>query len=512
MKQSTPPKYDSGMDTAPPANNVAQGVDKSGQLLSASYESKTPPNQSSPVAGAQNPSPSITKATPSSVVDENPASVPPPSVFPAPSPRDPSSVASPQSVSATITSVSPSSAGTAAPITRVPSSTQLHTRASFNGTLLPPSSAALQQNVQQMQVATRSLAQGVSSQIGVTSMASSQASHVGTVVPNPPNSLAQSSLNMSQAMNRTAQPSSAGMTAQSLPSSMAQGFPNVVATCTSLPTTSTSPILSQLGASSVGSQPASVQGQRQPVSSMAAAMAAAKSALLEASAQALPSRMGQIPTGINIPGQVGGASQGLTTPVMTNQPSMNVGLTNLVGSSQSSTTVTPTMMPSSRPQSGTQPSGAVMQSGMPGHQPRPPVGGVQHSSSPQSGVAAAQPGVQPQFGAQGPPGHMMGSQPQAGLSQNIGSGQQPVGGTQQSMSNPGMAPAQPGVVQQQQPGMVGAQGPSSVLSNALQQQPQQPPLSGAQQIVETGMQAPGQHMHSVQPGSFGGQVQQQVSA
>ena len=519
-KQTAPLKVETHVDTqttVPPSNGVMPNQEKSGQLLSTSYDSKTPPNQSSPIGGNRNPSPSVTKTAPSSAADENPTSVPPPSVFAAPSPRDPTNVASPQRqpVSSTLTSVSPPSAAAAAPITRVPSSTQLHTtRASFSGSLpmqgAPSPSSAAQQNVQQLQVPTRSLPQGGAQQVSVTALASSQPSHMGSVATQQsnPNQLVQGSPNMGQSLNRAV--SSSSMTVLPVPSSMSAGFPNVVATCTSLPSTSTSPIFTHLGIPSVsiGSQPA--PGQRQPAGSMAAAVAAAESALLQASAQVLPSRMGQMSS--SIPGQSGGIGQGMTSSVMASQPTMNLGLTSLVGSSQSSTTVTTGMIsstqaalqPSQQNVTGTQPNSSGMQPGMQGQQPRPPMSGVQQG--PQSSVAA-QPTVQSQFGTQGP-GHVMSSGPaqsqaQAGMAQNMGRGQQPLSVPQSSLPNPGMAPTQPGHMQPQsmQPGMVGAQGTQSTLPNTLQQQP--PLHSGSQPIMATGQ-------HLGQPGAFGAQAQQQV--
>lgn len=508
--------------TGPATNGVAQNPDKSGQLLSTSYDSKTPPNQSSPIGGTRNPSPSYPKATPSSVADENPTSVPPPSVFAAPSP---SNVASPQRqpIPSTLTSVSPPSNSTAVPITRVPSSTQLHTtRASFSGPIpmqaaASPSSVA-QQVVPQLQVPNRSLAQGGTQQIGVTSIASSQPSHMGNIPTQQtlPNPLGQGAPNVSPSLNR-APPSSTSMTALSLPSSMSSGFPNVVATCTSLPSTSTSPIFSHLGVpSSLGNQ--SLPSQRQPVGSMAAAVAAAESAVMQANAQVLPSRLG-MSSGISIPGQTGGIGQGMTNTVMASQPNVNIGLTSLVGSSQSLTTATPAMIsstqsalqPSQQSVTGTQPNSSAMQPSIQGQQPRP-LGSVPPGTQP-PGASTGQPTVQSQFGAQAP-GHVMGpgtaqSQGQTGLPQNIGRGQQPLGGPQASLPNSGMVPTQPGHMQPQslQPGMVGAsQAASSNMPNTIQQ----PPHSGSQPVMSTGMQAPGQQVHPGQPGAFGGQPQQQV--
>ena len=545
-KQITPQKYDSRMDTQTatvPTNGIAPVTDK--PLLTASYDSKTPPNQPSP--GQRNSSPSVPKATPTSAAaDENPMSVPPLSVFAAPSPRD---LGSPQRPP---TSVSPPSTS-GIPITRVPSSTPLHTtRTSFSGTLPTSSSpAGAQQGGQQLQVPARP--QTAAQQVATA--------HVTGVVSHQPTP-SQGSPNMGQNLSRT---SSTGITA--LSSSMSQGFPNVVATCTSLPSTSTSPIFSQLGAPA-GSQPASVPGQRQPVSSMAAAVAAAESAVLQASAQAMPSRMGQINTAINIQ-----ASQGMSNPAMTNQ---NVSLTSLVGSSQSSTVVTPAMIATSQPALQAQ-SVSVAQ---------PISSGIQQVLPQQRslGHGGPQPGVsQSQFAAHGA-GRLMGSTPQQNpMQQGMGRGQQPLGGTQQGMSTPGMT--QPGVMQQQQqqslqqqqqqqqqqsqqqPGMgEGAQGTASALGSSLQQQSIQQPGMGEgaqgtastlgsslqqqsiqqqqqslqqqqQSIQQPGMgegaqgtasalgsslqqqsgaqpgmeiQAPGQQVHTGPPPTFGGQVQQQV--
>ena len=523
-----PLKVETRMDTQTPAlptNGVAPHSDKSGQLLSTTYDSKTPPNQSSPIGGTRNPSPSFTKATPSTVADENPTSVPPPSVFAAPSP---SGVASPQRqpIPSTITSVSPPSNAAGAPITRVPSSTQLHTtRASFSASLpMQPAaspSASVQQNVPQLQVPNRSLAaQGGTQQIGITSLASSQPPHMGATQPSIPNQLGQGALNMGPSLNRAVS-SSTAMTALSLPSSMSQGFPNVVATCTSIPSTSTAPIFSHLGVtSSLGNQ--SALNQRQPVGSMAAAVAAAESALMQANAQVLPPRLGPMSSGINIPGQTGGIGQGITNTVMASQPSMNVGLTSLVGSSQSSTTATPamissapsTLQPSQQNVTGTQPNSSAMQLAMQGQQQQQqhPLGTLQPGTQP-SGVSISQPNVQSQFGAQGQ-GHVMGpgvaqSQQQAGMPQSMGRGQQPLSGPQMSLPNPGMPPTQPGHMQPQsmQPGMLGpAQGTSSNMASGLQQ----PPHSASQPGMTTGMQPPGQQVHPGQPGAFGVQAQQQV--
>jgi hypothetical protein len=525
-----PLKVETRMDTqtaALPTNGVAPNSDKSGQLLSTTYDSKTPPNQSSPIGGTRNPSPSFTKATPSTVADENPTSVPPPLVFAAPSP---SGVASPQCqpVSSTLTSVSPPSNAAAAPITRVPSSTQLHTtRSSFSGSLpMQPAaspSSSVQQNVPQLQVPNRSLAaQGGTQQIGITSVASSQPPHMGATQPSIPNQLGQGSPNLGPSLNRAA-PSSTAMTALSLPSSMTQGFPNVVATCTSLPSTSTSPIFSHLGVtSSLGNQ--SALNQRQPVGSMAAAVAAAEIAVMQANAQVLPPRLGQMSSGINMPGQTGGIGQGITNTVMASQPNMNIGLTSLVGSSQSSTTVTQAMIssaPSTLQQSvtGAQSNSSAMQLGMQGQQQQQqqqqqqrPLGTLQPETQP-SGASIGQPNVQSQFGAQGP-GRVMGpgaaqSQQQTGMPQSMGRGQQPLGGPQMSLPNPGMPPNQPGHMQPQsmQPGMLGpSQGTSSNMASGLQQ----PPHSVSQPGMTTGMQPPGQQVHPGQQAAFGGQAQQQV--
>ena len=477
-KQITPQKYDSRMDTQTatvPTNGIAPVTDK--PLLTASYDSKTPPNQPSP--GQRNSSPSVPKATPTSAAaDENPMSVPPPSVFAAPSPRDLSGVGSPQRPP---TSVSPPSTS-GIPITRVPSSTQLHTtRTSFSGSLPTSSSpAGAQQGGQQLQVPARP--QTAAQQVATA--------HVTGVVSHQPTPMSQGSPNMGQNLSRT---SSTGMTA--LSSSMSQGFPNVVATCTSLPSTSTSPIFSQLGAPA-GSQPASVPGQRQPVSSMAAAVAAAESAVLQASAQAMPSRMGQINTAINIQ-----ASQGMSNPAMTNQPSMNVSLTSLVGSSQSSTVVTPAMIATSQPALQAQSVSAA----------QPISSGIQQVLPQQRslGHGGPQPGVsQSQFAVHGA-GRLMGSTPQQNpMQQGMGRGQQPLGGTQQGMSTPGMT--QPGVMQQQQqqslqqqqsqlqqsiqqPGMgEGAQGTASTLGSSLQQQSiQQQQQQSLQQQQQQSIQQPG---------------------
>ena len=512
-----PLKVETRMDTqtaALPANGIAPNLDKSGQLLSTAYDSKTPPNQSSPIGGTRNPSPSFTKAT---AADDNPTSVPPPSVFAAPSP---SNVASPQRqpVPNTLTSVSPPSNAAGAPITRVPSSTQLHTtRAPFSGSLPMQAATAspspsTQQNVQQLQVVpNRTLAQGGNQQIGITSLASSQPSHMGLTQQSVPN-LGQGAPNIAPPLNRVI-PSSTTMTA------MSQGFPNVVATCTSLPSTSSSPIFSHLGVpSSQGGQ--SPPNQRQQVGSMAAAVAAAESAVLQANAQVLPSRLGPMSSGINIPGQAGGIGQGITNTVMAGQPNINLGLTSLVGSSQSSTTATSAMIssvpstlhPSQQNVSGSQPSSSTLQPGIQGQQQRP-LGTVQPGTQP-SGTSTGQPSVQPPFGAQ-VPGHVLGpgaaqSQAQTGMPQNMGRGQQPMSGPQTSLPNPGITHNQPGHMQPQsmQPGMVGAtQGASSNMANTLQQ----PPQSGSQPGMTTGMQPPGQQIHPGQPGAFGGQAQQQVN-
>ena len=593
-KQTTPLKYDVRMDTttsAPQTNTFTQNAEKSGQLLTTSYESKTPPMQSSPRGGTRNPSPSIAlhkqvEMTPTSVSDENPSSVPPPSVpppsvpppsvpppsvpppsvappsvappsvpppsvpppsvLPAPSPHAPSSGASPQrpSVTATLANVSPPTTTGVPPVTRIPSQTggvtPALTRVSFSGTLpsqtTPIPTSNTHQNMQQLP--SRSFAPSgsqVTSQIGGSSQASSQSAVLGSVVSHLPSSnpLSQGAASLAPSLNRTVTSTTVAPLSSQIPSSMAQGFPNVVATGTSLPST-TNPSLYSSGAShtpavSLGSQTVSAASQtRQPVGSMAAAVAAAESAVLQANAQILPSQRvsmvqsGQMPSGIGISGQTGGgAGQVMPTSVTHNIPTpqgMNLGMST--GISQPSTSVTQTMIPSSLSTGqqqnvpGTQPG---MPQAMPGQQR--PLLNVQHATT-QQGVSTGQSMMPPQFGIPGSqPSRAMQqgtvqSQAPTGLQPNMPRGQQPLAahqghkGPQPSLSNPGMPPNQQTHMQQPAQGMPpGMVGTASTLPNTHQ-------MGGVPQALQTSAQPqgipPNPQMHPGQPGAFAGQLPQQV--
>lgn len=573
-KQSTPLKYDVRMDSqssVPQPNAFTHNAEKSGQLLSTSFDSKTVPTQSSPRGGGRNSVPFISsqvpykppiEVTPSSSVEENPSSVPPPSVFPAPSPRDNAAVGSPQhpSASTTLTSVSPpSSTPGLLPVSRIPNQMPVGSTP-FSGALPSqantsiPSSAS-HQNLQQPP--SRSFAQTgnqpgkqLGSQIVATSQPSSQPSLSGTVVNHPPSSspLSQGSTSLTQSLNRTIP--SAGVPPLSLPQnvqiplSLTQGFPNVVATCTTLPSTSTAPLYSQLGTShspaeSLNSQPVSASNSvRQPGSSMAAAVAAAENAVLQANAQILPSQRiqgqmvqsGQIASGINLPGQssagagqIIGSLPSSVTHSVSAQPSLNLGMSNLVGTSQPSTSVTQTMIPPTQQSvSGVQSNVSAMQHVLSGQQR--PFPGVQHVTT-QPGVSTGQPVLTPQLG--GIPGsqssHPMQqgtaqSQAPTGLQQNITHGQQPLAsrqGHKATLPNPGMPHTQPAHLQQPsqgvQPNIVGVQSTASSMPSTHQMgsQQQQP---DAQPIMATGQQGmpPNQQIHPGQPGAFGNQIPQQV--
>ena len=547
-KETTPLKYDNRMDT-----QTSALADKSSHLLSSSYDTKTPPTQSSPHGGTnRNPSP-ITNAQhkamevmPSSIGDENPTSVPPPSVFPAPSPRDQMNVASPQlpSVSATLTSASPPSS-VSGPVTAARIASQIpaqpHTaRVSMNGSIPVQAasvpSSTVHQNMQQPP--TRSFTQTVNQPTGNTSLVASQPTHMGSVVNHPPNpnQLNQGSNNLTQAMNRIAT-SSATMAPHSLPqniqipSSMSKGFPNVVATCTSLPSTTTTPLYSQIGAL----PPVSIQATvptpnppRQPIGSMAAAVAAAEEAVMQANAQILPSQR-MVPSGINMPGQPvsAGTAQIMPSSVVTSQPIMNMGISDLVGSApQTATTVTPSMIASSQAAvqpnvPATQPGMQQQPTGMPGQQQqqRPPV----QLTGVQPGVSSGQPVIPSQFGGMhsSQPARVM---PQAPAPSQAPSGmpQPTVGPGQQQLlpANPGMKPLHPSTGMQQQPpqsqpiqpGIVGAPTVASSVQNTLQMSGQQQPSHlVAQTVMSTGQQLPNQQVqHPGQPATLVGQIPQQV--
>ena len=558
-KQTTPLKYMDTTTSAPQTNALTQNTEKSSQLLTTSYESKTPPTQSSPHGGTRNPSPSIAlhkqaEMTPTSVGDENPSSVPPPSVpppsvpppsvpppsvLPAPSPRDPSSGTSPQrpSVTATLANVSPPSTTTGVPpVTRIPSqtvgSTPALTRA-FTGSLSSQTTTNPLSNAQQnlQQQSSRPFGPSgtqITGQIGGSSQGPSQ-----SVVSHLPSSnpLSQGAASLVPSLNRTVTSTSVAPLSSQIPSSMTLGFPNVVATGTSLPSTSNPPLYSS-GVShtppvSLVSQTASATSQaRQPTGSMAAAVAAAESAVLQANAQILPSQRvpmmpGQIPSAIGLSGQTsGGAGQVMPTSVAHNAPAaqgMNLGMST--GISHASTSVSQTI-PSSlstgqqQNMSGTQPG---MPQVIPGQQR--PLLSVQHATS-QPGVSTGQPMMPPQFGIPGSqpnramqPGTVP-SQAQTGLQPNISHGQQQLAahqgpkGPQPSLSNPVMPATQQTHTQQPSQGMQpGVVGTSSALSNTHQMGgiPQQSLPTGAQPQANP-------QMHPGQPGAFGAQPPQQVKS
>ena len=548
LKQTTPLKYDiriEGQISVTQANGIAQNAEKSSQHLSTSYDNKTPPTQTSPHGSVRNTSPSIANAVQKTMEslgsEDNPASVPPPSVFTS---LDPSSVGSPQrpTVTATVTSISPPSATSGlVPVTRVPSSTLPNTtRVSFS----PMQNASIPASSAHQNVPARSFAPSGSQPVGqsiTATLTSSQPSHIGSVVNHPPSSnpLNLGSTNLTPSLSQTV-PSSTGMAPSSLPQSMhlsssiTQGFPNVVATCTSLPSTSASPLYTQLGSShtpavSMSSLATSIPTQaRQPVGSMAAAVAAAESAVLQANAQILPSQRiqgstittGQLNSAISMPGHLGTSGGMMTSSVahMPTQPSMNIGV---VSTHQPS--VTQTMIPStqSTPQqqtvSGTAQSNILgTQQGTPGQQLRPLLS-VQHANS-QPGAPTGQPALPPQFGATGSqPGHTMQqqvpvqSQAQSGLPQDV-PGQQslpPHQGLKGPQPNPGIPPTQQSHIQPQSQAMLPQSTPSALQQVSGQQQ-QQPTHSGTQPNMATGQPGipPSQQMHQGQP--FGTQLQQQV--
>ena len=591
-KQATPLKYDVRMDTQSPAlqtNTYAQSVDNSSQLLPSSFDSKTPPTQSSPRAGARSSSPSIAnqvvhkavEMTSTSASEENPASVPPPSVFPAPSPRAPSSVASPQrqSVPTTVASVSPPTTTAGPPPGGLPNPVSLgssHTRPGlpFSGSIsiagnvsiassiahLPTSlSAATSQVVQPSQSLTnptpaRSFTQSghqPGNQSFSTSQPSSQPS-MSLLVQNPTN--VTQSPNRSQNVASTAASSSGMMPIQQpqnqnvqIPSSVTQGFPNVVATGTTLPSSSNPPSY-PLGATLTTAVSASNQG-RQHGGDYQAAVAAAEFAVQQANAQLLPAhrmpaqmlQTGQIPT--NIPtGQMiapqssavahnVSASQGKPSQGMPALPNLNIGMSSLSGASQSSTSgsqaLNPTLSSGQQSMPGVQlPQGSTtnLTTGQahqkilgtqantavtlpPGQQQQPLTGGQLHATS-QPGVSTAQPVLGPQFGMLGSqqvraqqPGTAQ-PQPPTGLQQNLLIGQQSpnpqsgLQGAQSSHSNQGISSTQPSHLAQHgmqsnqpsqgmQPGVAVVQGTQSTMPNA--------PQMGAQQGLHSGHQGnPGQ--------------------
>lgn len=504
-KLSTSLKY-VHMEPQPSVTPFSHTTENTGQLLPASLDNKTPSAQSSPHGGVSNTSPSIgnqplqkpVEMIPNSVIDDNPMSTIT-SVFSASSPCDPSSPQHPQ-VSTTLSSVSPppSTAGTL-PVSRVPPQMSVGPTLSHSRTLpLQVPASTVHQNVP----VAHSFAQ-TTNQLGNQNVATSH-------VPLLPSGSHPPSSN----------PHSQGVTSLSLPhkiqltSSVAQGFPNVVATCTSLPSTSNSTLYSQLGTSHSPVVSSSNQ-VRQPDSSMAAAVAAAENAVLEATAQSLP-RMGQmVPSGqitAGIGPSGGGASQVLA-PLPSSLPNsvsaqqnMNVGMSN---TSQLSTSLAQTVAPVQS--AGQQQSVSGMQQVMPGQQRAL---GVQLPST-QPVVSTGQSLLTPQFGIQGSqPAHpiqQVTPQPAGatiGLQPNISPGQQPLishKGQQPPHSNPGIPPTQATHLQQPsqgiQPEVVGVPSAPST-THPIGGQSQQPPHSGTQPIAATSMQG-------VPLSAFGPQIPQQ---
>lgn len=490
-KQSTPLKY-VHMETQPSMMAYSHTTENSGQLLSASLDNKTPISQSSPHGSVSNPSPSISnqplqkpvEMISNSVIDDNPMSTVT-SVFPASSPCDPSSPQHPQ-VSTGQSSVSPPPSASTLPVNRVPPQMSAGSTLSHSRTLplqvntsIPAST--VHQNVQPP--AGHSYAQ-TTNQLGNQ--------NVLTSVPLLPS--------ISGSHQPSSNPLNQGVTSLphkiQLTSSVAQGFPNVVATCTSLPSTSSSTLYSQLGTSHPPVVSSSSQ-VRQPDSSMAAAVAAAENAVLEATAQSLP-RMGQmVPSGQITPsiGPSGGGAGQVLAPLPSSLPSsvsaqqnMSVGMSN---TSQLSTSLSQAV--AHVQSTGQQQSVSAMQQVMPGQQRA--LAGVQHPST-QPGVSTSQSLLTPQFGIQGsqaahaiqqatpqPAGATMGLQP------NIPPGQQPLISQQPLNSNPGIPPTQAAHLQPPSQGIqadvVGVPSAPSTLPNShpIGGQSQQPPNSGSQQIA-----------------------------
>lgn len=504
-KLSAPLKY-AHVETQPSVMPYSHTNENTGQLLPVSLDNKTPSSQSSPYGGVSLTSPSMgnqplqktVEMISNSGIDDNPMST----VFPASSPCDPSSPQHPQ-VSTTLSNVSPppSTAGTL-PVSRVPPQMSVGPTLSHSRTLpLQVPASTVHQNVQPP--VAHSFAQ-TSNQLSNQNVATSH-------VPLLPSGSHQPGSN----------PHNQSVTSLSLPhkiqltSSVAQGFPNVVATCTSLPSTNNSTLYSQLGTSHSPVVSSSNQ-VRQPDSSMAAAVAAAENAVLEATAQSLP-RMGQmVPSGQITAGI--GPSGGGTGQVLASLPSslpnsvsaqqnMSVGMNN---TSQLSTSLSQTVAPvqSTGQQQSVQ---QVMQGQQRAH------AGVQLPST-QPGVSTGQSLLTPQFGIQGSqPAHpiqQVTPQPAGatiGLQPNVSPGQQPLishKGQQPPHSNPGIPPTQAAHLQQPsqgiQPEVVGVPSAPST-THPIGGQSQQPPHSGTQPIAATSMQG----VPLSQQVAFGTQIPQQ---